>query len=48
MLLYNKHILPFLRFGTSGLVVVISGAVVLAVVVVVVVVLVTSGAGVVM
>ena len=46
MLLYNKHILPFLRFGTSGLVVVISGAVVLAVVVVVV--LVTSGAGVVM
>ena len=46
MLLYNKHILSFLRFGTSGLVVVISGAVVLAVVVVVVVV--TSGAGVVM
>ena len=46
MILYNKHILPFLRFGTSGLVVVISGAVVLAVVVVVV--LVTSGAGVVM
>ena len=46
MLLYNKHILPFLRFGTSGLGVVISGALVLAVVVVVVVV--TSGAGVVM
>ena len=46
MLLYNKHILPFLRFGTSGLVVVISGVGELVVVVVVAVV--TSGAGVVM
>ena len=32
---YNKHILPFLRFGTSGLVVVVSCVVVVDVVVVV-------------